>query len=101
MTTTSDVGVLQGRSVVLACISIILLIALCPVLTAGYAVPDDFQFALWANSPDKWNKAYITAQDTGRFELPPEFRLPRVTYNRSHHERGDDEDTEAAIHLRV
>ena len=34
-------------------------------------------------------------------ELPPKFRLPRVTYNRSHHERGDDEDTEAAIHDRV
>ncbi|MEO5865266.1 MAG: O-antigen ligase family protein [Nitrospiraceae bacterium] len=34
-------------------------------------------------------------------ELPPKFRLPRVTYNRRHHERGDDEDTEAAIHLRV
>ena len=34
-------------------------------------------------------------------ELPPEFRLPRVTYNRSHHERGDDEDTEAATHIRV
>ena len=34
-------------------------------------------------------------------ELPPEFRLPRVTYHRSHHERGDDADTEAAIHIRV
>ncbi len=34
-------------------------------------------------------------------ELPPIFRLPRVTYNRSHHERGDDEDTEAGIHRRV
>ena len=34
-------------------------------------------------------------------ELPPEFRLPWVTYNRRHHERGDDEDTEAGIHRRV
>jgi hypothetical protein len=32
-------------------------------------------------------------------ELPPEFRLPRVTYHRSHHEREDDEDTETAIHI--
>lgn len=34
-------------------------------------------------------------------ELPPKFRLPRVTYNRGHHEREDDEDTEAGIHRRV
>ena len=34
-------------------------------------------------------------------EVPPKFRLPRVTSHRRHHERGDDEDTEAAIHIRV
>ena len=34
-------------------------------------------------------------------ELPLKFRLPRVTYNRRHHEREDDEDTEATIHNRV
>jgi hypothetical protein len=37
----------------------------------------------------------------GNSELPPKFRLPRVRYNRSHDEREDDEDTEAAIHGRV
>lgn len=36
-----------------------------------------------------------------RIELPPKFRLPRVTYNRSHKKREVDEDTEAALHDRV
>ncbi len=80
MTTTSDVGVLEGRSVVLACIAIILLIALYPLLTAGYVVPDDFQFALWANSPDKWNNAYITAQNTGRFQVFFHISLAYIPY---------------------
>jgi len=34
-------------------------------------------------------------------ELPPKFRLPRVTYNRSHKEREGDEETETALHIRV
>jgi hypothetical protein len=34
-------------------------------------------------------------------EVPPKFRLPWVTYHRSHHEREDDEGTEAGIHHRV
>ena len=34
-------------------------------------------------------------------ELPSKFRLPRVASHRSHHEKGDDKDTEAAIHRRV
>ena len=36
-----------------------------------------------------------------QLEFPRKFRLPRVTYTRSHHERGDDEDTEAGRHRRV
>jgi hypothetical protein len=34
-------------------------------------------------------------------EPPLKFRLPRVTYNRSHNERECHEDTEAALHGRV
>ena len=34
-------------------------------------------------------------------ELHEKFRLPRVTYNRRHHEREGDEDTEAVLHDRV
>ncbi len=34
-------------------------------------------------------------------EVPPKFRLPRVTSPRRHHEREDDEDPEAGIHRRV
>ena len=50
------------------------------------------------------NNRSVVAQELGktrklRSELPLKFRLPRVMYNRRHHERGDDEDTEAAIHI--
>jgi hypothetical protein len=68
--------------------------------------PADFMFQLTEQEFDHL-KSQIVISSWGGLrrayprELPPEFRLPRVTYNRSHHERGDDEDTEAAIHIRV
>lgn len=80
MTTTSDFSRLDVRSVVWACIAIILLIALYPLLTTGYAVPDDFQYALWAESPDRWQRALEAAKAQGRFQLFIHISLAYVPY---------------------
>lgn len=80
MNTASDNSVLRVRSVVFVCIAIILLIALYPLLAAGYAVPDDFGYALWANSPDKWEKAYETAKGLGRFQVFFHISLAYIPY---------------------
>lgn len=80
MTATSDFSRLDVRSVVWACIAIILLIALYPLLTTGYVVPDDFQYALWAKSPDRWERALEAAQGQGRFQLFFHISLAYVPY---------------------
>src|SRR3990172_737066 len=80
MTGTSDFRRLDVRSVIWACIAIILLIALYPLLTTGYAAPDDFQYTLWAKSPDRWERALEAAKGQGRFQLFFHISLAYVPY---------------------
>ncbi len=57
-----------------------MLIAFFPLLRTGYTVPDDFQFALWANSADRWKNAWEAAEQTGRFQVFFHICLAYVPY---------------------
>lgn len=61
-------------------IALIFLIAFFPLVHTGYAVPDDFQFSLWASSPERWKNAREAAEQTGRFQVFFHICLAYVPY---------------------